>query len=129
MSGPPPSWPQRLAWALTGELLDADRAAGEPGGDELGGEEPVTAAATLLAAHGWGAERVLDHADARRAATLPWPHPLPAAWLPPGSHARFAAQREALLQRVGGRRQHGPARGGTPDVRDRQLQADRPPHW
>ncbi|SDD90016.1 hypothetical protein [Auraticoccus monumenti] len=117
---PPPSWPQRLAYTVTGEVL---------GGDEEAGEDPVGAAAALLAADGWGAERVLAHADARRSAELPWPHPLPPTWLPPGSHARFAAQREALVQLVGGRRQAGPARGGTQDARDRQLEADRPPHW
>lgn len=122
MSRPLPAWSQRLAWAVTGESLDpADPA-------DAGGGETVDAAAALLAAHGWDAERVLAHADARRTAGLPWPHPLPEGWLPPGSHARFAAQREALVQRVGGRRQQGPTRG-VPGPRDRELQADRPPHW
>ncbi|MVA76602.1 hypothetical protein GC722_11290 [Auraticoccus sp. F435] len=116
-----PSPAQCLAWALTGELLET--AAGGPGSGV------VARARALLAAHGWDQAAVREHAAARQAAEQPWPHPLPEGWVGPGGHAQLQAGLQQLLDELGARAVRPPGPSAPLSARDRQLIADRPPHW
>lgn len=103
-----------LALALTGEDVG-------DGPDDLD---------TALEAIGWDADRVRDHATGCRTRQIPWPHPLPAGLVLGSSAGRFAAH---LLQvRADWSLDPAPLdrpKAGPPTARDRELSADRPPHW
>lgn len=120
MDADPPGWASRLAWAVVGERLDDSAGPGD--------DDPVTAAAALLARHGWERERIRAHVAGCRVAETPWPHPLPPGWVAAGEHARVAAQVGALVERLGVRKSRFGGNGPL-TARDRSLQADRPPHW
>lgn len=83
-----------------------------------------------LAGTGWDIGRVRDHAADCRLRQIPWPHPLPADLALGSSAGQFAAQ---LLQvRADWSLDPAPRdalKAGPPTARDRELSADRPPHW
>ena len=106
-----------LGYALTGVRL--------PLGEGLGAPGTIVDA---LAACGWGAAAVRDHAHHCLDADEPWPHPLP-----PGALTTGAAQWYAALTAV---RAHldlavqpqPPSRRTTLTPDERRLLEDRPPH-
>ncbi len=114
-------WHAAIAAALTGEELDL-------------GVQPFPDPVALehqLAAAGWSAARLLEHARATAAREEPWPHAIPEA-LRPGLGA---AQLHAAIGRA---RDHlglavlavlPPSRRTRLDADERRLLADVPPHF
>lgn len=83
-----------------------------------------------LADQGWSPARLAAHRLDCRDGGVPWPHPVPAGWLPAGSAARFHSLLVAVQDAAG-------VRGliATPAPRDRhigpaerRLLDDVPPH-
>jgi hypothetical protein len=85
------NWHSALAQALTGEAADF------PASD---GPDPV-GLADELARRGWPAERVQEHASARIAAELPWPHAVDPAVIAALGAARFYAALTQLRKCLG----------------------------
>lgn len=114
-------WHRALAFAVTGERLEVS----EP-------DAPRPAALVAdLAALGWDADTVAEHALAAIADGRPWPHPVPddlreglgAAQL----HAALGGVRAGLGLDVLERRP--PSRRTRLDADERRLMADVPPHF
>lgn len=113
-------WYGAVATALAGVELP------EPSGGALDAESIVR----WLGDQGWPAERLAEHRAGCRESGEPWPHPVPAGWLPPGSAARFhalltavqdaAGVRGLVARQVPAERHIGPA--------ERRLLGDVPPH-
>ena len=115
-----PRWFAAVAFALVGvEVVNPPRAEPTP--------EAIIA---WLADQGWSGDRVAAHRLDCRDGGVPWPHPLPAGWLPAGSAARFHSLLVAVQDAAGVRglvatpapteRHIGPA--------ERRLLDDVPPH-
>ena len=116
----PGRWFGAIGWALTGvELPEPADASPEP-----------DAVVAWLHDQGWPPERLAEHRLACRDSAVPWPHPVPAGRLGPGSAARFhalltavqdaAGVRGLLARQVPAERHIGPA--------ERRLLGDVPPH-
>jgi len=113
-------WVGAIAWALAGVELP------EPAGVALN----AGAIVAWLAEQGWTTDRLAEHRAGCQESGEPWPHPVPAGWLPPGSAARFhalltavrdaAGVRGLVARQVPAERHIGPA--------ERRLLGDVPPH-
>ena len=114
------SWHRALGLALTGEAL------------ELGVQDAfdVDAAVAALAAAGWDAERVHDHAH-QCAGSVPWPHPVAAHERDGVGPAEFHAAILRLRERLGlsALEVRPPSTRTRLDADERRLLADVPPHF
>jgi hypothetical protein len=77
-----------LCWSLVGELTPD-------------GVIPPDGLIVWLAEHGWGPERIREHALARIAAEQPWPHPLDAAVVQEFGAAQYYAALTDLRKQLG----------------------------
>ncbi|HOB05336.1 MAG TPA: hypothetical protein PKM36_08725 [Propionibacteriaceae bacterium] len=106
-----------MAFALVGEEV--------PVGAVEAGESFLAA----LAAVGWSADTLQRHADDRRSAELPWPHPVPVDWLRSYGAARWSAVLADLVSRLQLDVAPTAVRATRPLSPDeRRLLADVPPH-
>ena len=122
--GPPAAgWHRALAYALCGVDL-----AGLP-------ERPAPDGAALaeeLAAAGWDRTALGRHAEERRQAGEPWPHPVPAGLAEGLPAAQFAAALRELVSGWGlASTPHRvrSARADRPAAGDERLRRDLPPHF
>ena len=116
-----PRWHAALAMALVGEELVLP----EPGRPDVGALLPD------LAAAGWPADRIAEHARARALAEQAWPHPVPSALRAGCGAAQFHAAVATARAELGltSLVTRAPSRRTRLDADEQRLLRDVPPHY